>query len=364
MKTPFKPKMLPLEKIDWPSLVSLISGANAELARYDGLLDSIPDADVLLSPLMTQEAVLSSKIEGTQATLEEVLEFEVAPDVMVGKQADIEEVLNYRTALNAAKKELQERPLCLNLIKTLHFILLDGVRGQNKARGEFRTTQNWIGKPGTPIDQASYVPPSPDTIMEYLSNWEHYCHHEEKDKLVQLSIIHAQMEIIHPFLDGNGRIGRILIPLFLWDRKLLNSPVFYISAYFEKNRSEYYSKLLAISEEDNWNSWIEYFLRAIIEQAKENIKKVKAIRELHDKLEKDIASLTRSHHSFQILDFLFRRPIFTGSNFSSQTEIAKPSAARILKLLLDEKIVYQVQPAKGRKPARYCFPELLRLIQE
>lgn len=364
MKAPFKPKSLPLEKIDWPSLVSLISESNAQLARYDGLLDSIPDADVLLSPLMTQEAVLSSKIEGTQATLEEVLEFEAAPDVMAGKQADIEEVLNYRTALKVAEKELNERPLCLNLIKGLHFILLDGVRGQNKARGEFRTTQNWIGKAGTPMDQASYIPPSPDLLMEYLSNWEHYCHYEEKDKLVQLSIIHAQLEIIHPFLDGNGRIGRILIPLFLWDRKLLSSPVFYISAYFEKDRGEYYSKLPAISEEDKWNAWIEYFLRAIIEQAKENIKKVKMIRELHDKLGKDIASLTRSHHSFQILDFLFHRPIFTGSNFSSQTDIAKPSAARILKLLLDKKVVYQVQPAQGRKPALYCFPELLRLIQE
>ncbi|MGA9110000.1 MAG: Fic family protein [Smithella sp.] len=365
MKTPFKPKYLPLESLDWTSLISLIAEANASLARYDGLLESIPDSEIFLSPLMTQEAVLSSKIEGTQATLEEVLEYEVAPDTMASnKHDDIEEVLNYRKAMDIAKSELKERPLCLNLIKGLHSELLDGVRGQYKARGEFRTSQNWIGAPGTPMDQATYIPPSPQFLEEYLDNWEHYCHHEERDKLVQLSIIHAQMELIHPFLDGNGRIGRILIPLFLWDKKLLRNPVFYISAFFERNRKEYYSKLEAISEEDAWNPWIEYFLKAIIEQAKDNSKKVKDVRSLWEIHRKKVAEVTHSHFSFQVVDFLFQSPIFTSTLFAAQTKIPKPSVARILKFLVDEEVVVQVQPAQGRRPALYCFYELLKIIQE
>lgn len=364
MKTPFKPNHLPLDNIDWTSLISLISEANASLARYDGLLESIPDSELLLSPLMTQEAVLSSKIEGTEATLEEVLEYEVAPNIMTSdKHGDIEEVLNYRNALDIAKNELDKRPLCLNLIKDLHFTLLDGVRGKNKARGEFRTSQNWIGSPGTPIEQATYIPPSPEFLVDYLDNWEKYCHYEEKDKLVQLSIIHAQMELIHPFLDGNGRIGRILIPLFLWDRKLLRNPVFYISAFFERNREEYYSKLRGISEKNAWASWIEFFLKAIVEQAKDNSKKVTEIRLLWENHRKKIANITHSQYSPQIVDSLFHSPIFTSTLFIAQTQIPKASVARIFKSLVNEKVIFQVQKATGRRPALYCFLELLKIIQ-
>jgi len=363
MKVPFTPRALPLENIDWSGFIGLIAESNAALARYDGLLESIPDADILLSPLMTQEAVLSSKIEGTLTTLEEVLEYEVDPTFTKGSHEDIEEVLNYRISLSLAKDELKERPLCLNLIKKIHFTLLEGVRGRNKDRGEFRRTQNWIGKPNTPIEQATYIPPSPDRLLDYLSNWEHYCHHNEKDKLVQLSIIHAQFEIIHPFLDGNGRIGRILIPIFLYDRKLLNSPVFYISSYFEKNRDEYYSRLSAISEKDDWNGWIEYFLRAILEQAKKNIKKVKDIKNLYEDKKNEIISLTHSRFAIQTLDFLFHRPVFTSSTFISHSQIPKPSVARILKCLSNNNLINLISPSIGRKPALYAFFPLLKIVE-
>lgn len=363
MKSPFKPETLPVKNIDWQSLISSLVAAHAEVARYDGLLESIPDAEILLSPLMTQEAVLSSKIEGTQATLEEVLEFEADPRITKGREADIEEVLNYRLSLSLAKDELKERPLCLNLIKRLHYTLLDGVRGRDKNRGEFRRTQNWIGKPGTPMEQAIYIPPPPDELLGCLSDWEKYCHYEEQDKLVQLAIIHAQFELIHPFLDGNGRIGRILIPIFLFDRKLLNSPVFYISAFFEKNRDEYYSRLLAISEENDWNGWIKYFLQAISHQAKDNIGRVKDIRKLYDEMKMVISQLTHSRFSIQVLDFLFHRPVFSSSVFISHSKIPKPSAARILKSLTDKSIIIQAVPSKGRKPAIYVFPGLLSIVQ-
>jgi len=217
---PFIPDKLPLESINWESHVPLIGQANAALDRYDGMLQGIPNPGVFLSPLTTQEAVLSSKIEGTLvSSMEEVLEFEASPrePVEPSKKTDIQEIINYRTAMWKAMESIEERPLCLNLVKDLHGILLDSVRGRDKALGEFRRTQNYIAPPGSPIEQATYVPPSPELLPAVLDNWEKYMHFAEKDVLVHLAIVKAQFEIIHPFLDGNGRLGRMLIPLFLFD---------------------------------------------------------------------------------------------------------------------------------------------------
>lgn len=204
---PFIPDELPLQDLDWTSFISYIGTANREIARYDGLLQSIPNPAVLLSPLTTQEAVLSSKIEGTQATLEEVLKFEAEMDSSFNRYDDIQEVLNYRKAMAFAIKELKERPITLNLIRRTHQVLLASVRGESSDRGNFRKIQNWIGKPGSTIEQARFIPPNPLVLQEHLDKFEKYIHYEEKDLLVQLAIVHAQFEILHPFLDGNGRIG-------------------------------------------------------------------------------------------------------------------------------------------------------------
>jgi Fic family protein len=222
MPKPYKPQKLPLKVIDWQSLLPEIVKANIALAKFDGLLENIQNPLLFLSPLMTQEAVLSSRIEGTQASLNDILEYEASPKKKPTNYNDIEEVINYREALQYATKELDNTPICLNLVRDIHSILLNGVRGQNKARGEFRKIQNWIGAPGSTIDTVTFVPPSPEILLKSISNWEKYCHFEEIDKLVQLAIIHAQFEILHPFLDGNGRLGRILVPLFLYENNLLN----------------------------------------------------------------------------------------------------------------------------------------------
>lgn len=362
MKKPFTPQLLPLDEITWSSLVSLISEANSALARYDGHLEGIPNPRVLLSPLLTQEAVLSSKIEGTQATLEEVLEFEADPRP-TERYEDIEEILNYRKALSFAEEELKNRPLCLNLIRNMHGVLLDGVRGQNRGRGEFRRIQNWIGKPNTPIEEATYIPPSPDKLLDYLSNWEKYCHYDEKDRLVQMAIIHAQFELIHPFLDGNGRIGRILIPIFLYEKKVLSSPMFYISAYFESTRGEYYERLLSISSESDWTGWIEYFLNAIAEQARRNSQKAKVIMTLYNSMKETITDLTHSRFAIQTLDFLFNRPIFSSSLFTTASQIPRASSARILRSLENGEVIKSIREAKGRMPALYIFPQLLNIVQ-
>jgi Fic family protein len=363
MPKPFEPLKLPLENITWESLLPNIVRANSALAKFDGLLESIQNPLLFLTPLMTKEAVLSSKIEGTQASLSDVLEFEASPKRNVDNYNDIEEVLNYREALIYATKELDKRPICLNLIRDIHSILLKGVRGQNKARGEFRKIQNWIGPPNSTVKTATYLPPSPDIMMESLSNWEKYCHYEEIDRLVQLAVIHAQFEIIHPFLDGNGRIGRIMIPLFLYDKKLFKYPSLYVSEFFEENRKEYYSNLKSVSHNNAWNKWINYFLRAIINQAELNSNRAKQVTQLYEEMKAIIQDISKSRNAIQIQDFLFTKMMFETPDFTVASGQSKPHAARVIKNLLEHKIIQTVSPAQGRRPAIYVFSPLMNIIQ-
>ena len=208
----------PPETLNWEKLISLVGSANAAVARYDGLLSAIPNAAVLLSPLTTQEAVLSSRIEGTQATMGEVLEYEAKGDTgdpTSPKEADIWEVLNYRKAMRAAEVLLQKLPLSQRVVRETHKILLSGVRGHGKSPGEYRKIPNWIGPHGCTIDEARFVPVPADKLPDAMSRWEKFIHDEVSDRLIQLALIHAEFEAMHPFLDGNGRLGRMLIPLFM-----------------------------------------------------------------------------------------------------------------------------------------------------
>lgn len=363
---PFIPDNLPLDCLDWTAHVTLIGRANAALARYDGILQGIVNPAVLLSPLTTQEAVLSSRIEGTQASMEEVLEFEATPreKITPEKRADIQEIINYRLAMNVAVAKLQERPLCLNLIKELHAILLRSVRGKNKSPGEFRRSQNYIGPPGCSIEEATFVPPSPDNLLAALYNWEKYLHVEEKDRLVQLAVAKAQFEIIHPFLDGNGRLGRMLIPLFLFARNLLSKPMFYMSAYLEEHREVYYRRLRAISEEGDWNGWVAFFLTALTEQAEQNTKKVKAIIDLYEGLKGRVVDITHSQYAVQALDAIFSQPIFRSTQFQQLASIpTRPTTMLILNKLEEAGILKVQEEGKGRRPALIVFPDLINLAE-
>lgn len=361
---PYKPENLPLEKLDWQKLISLMSEANRKLARYDGILQTMPNPVLLLSPLTTQEAVLSSRIEGTQATLEEVLKFEADPKKHTEKYADIQEVINYRNATTLAVEEMKKRPISLNLLKNMHSVLLQSVRGQNKARGEFRKIQNWIGKPGSTIEEARFVPPSPAELLIYLHNFEKYVHYDEKDRLVQLAIVHAQFEILHPFLDGNGRIGRILIPLFLHEKKILNLPMFYISAFFEAHRELYYDNLKTVTDNKNWEDWILFFLRGVIEQSEKNIEKAKAILQLYEMMKEEIVSKTHSQYSIKALDILFNMPIFSSTDFVKSSNIPKASAKRILKRLEQSGTINIFVKGAGRKPTLYIFRQLITIANK
>jgi Fic family protein len=358
-KKPFTPSKLPLKNLDWVSYISLIGDARDRLSKFDGLLQGIPNPNVLLSPLTTQEAVVSSKIEGTQATLEEVLEYEANPKQWDEKKDDILEVLNYRKAMYFAIDKMRRQPFSERLLKDVHKILLENARSNTKEIGEYRDWQVFIGKKGTTIEEASFIPPQPQDINGLMSNWEKYIHSKEKDPLVQLAIVHAQFEMIHPFGDGNGRLGRIILPIFLNYKGVLSTPMFYLSAYFEKHRETYYAKLNNISANSDWDSWILYFLSAIKEQSELNIEKAKAIMELYADKKEEIKQVTNSKYSVDILDFLFSYPLFSTTQFAKQTRIKPPYSNQIIKKLEEAKVIKLFRKGTGSKPNVYLFPDLL-----
>lgn len=361
---PYVPDPLPPAGLDYGQLVGLIGRANAELARYDGLLQGIVNPAVLLSPLTTQEAVLSSRIEGTQATLDEVLEHEAGQAMSPEKTADIQEIVNYRAVLRLASEELPQRPISLGLVRQMHAMLMGSVRGADKQPGLFRTDQNWIGRPGCRIEEASFVPPSPLRLLDYLEDWERYLGYADLDPLAQAAIVHAQFEMVHPFKDGNGRIGRLLIPLFLTQRGLLGQPMFYLSGYLEAHRDEYYHRLGAISRERDWAGWIAFFLRAVIEQARENATRVKEILALYDTMKTRVVDITHSQYALATLDAIFDRPIFISTDFVIRSGIpTKATALNLLRQLQQAGILTVLQEGSGRRPARLCFQALINLAE-
>jgi len=356
----------PPRELEWKRLIPLIGPANAGLARYDGLLAAIPNTHILLSPLITQEAVLSSKIEGTNVTIGEVLEIEAGSDseaLTQPKRDDAEEVLNYRKAMRACVEALASRPLSQHVLRSAHGMLMQGVRGKNKSPGSYRTEQNWIGPHGCPIEEASFVPIAPELLQSGMDAWERYLGAEELDTLVQRPLLHAEFGALHPFKDGNGRLGRMLIPLFLYQKRLLSSPDFYMSGYLEANRDEYQERLRAVSRDGDWTRWCEFFLKGIGEQAAENEKRARAILDLYDRVKTQIADLTHSQHSIRAVDLLFQSPIFSASLFTESKIIPKPTAIRILSLLREAGLLVTLQEAKGRRPGIYAFRELVNVTE-
>ena len=357
----FPPKVL-----DWARLIPLLGPASAALARYDGVLGAVPNAQVLISPLATQEAVLSTRIEGTITTMGEVLEYEAGakPDESQPERvADLQEVSNYRRAIWRARDLLGELPLSGRLIKAAHAILLQGVRGQHHSPGEYRRTQNWIGPPRCSEEEASFVPVSPADLPDGMTRWEKYLHSQQPDVLVQLAIVHAEFEALHPFMDGNGRLGRMLIPLYLFDRKVLATPTFYLSAYLEARRDEYYARLQAVSRDDDWTGWCEFFLRALVAQADSNTQKARQILDLYEYRKTWMIDKTHSHHAIRALDFIFTRPVFSSSDFAKHSGIPEPSARRILAILREHKQLKVIQKAAGRRSAVLAFRELLNIAE-
>ncbi len=363
MAEPYELPDLPIE-IDWVSHLQQVGDANLAVGRYDGILQGIVNPSVLLSPMLAQEAVISSKIEGTQASLEEVLEYEVDPavDVSPERRDDIHEIINYRKATSTALDLLKEKPLCTNIITELHGILLQSVRGRDKEPGRIRRIQNYIAPDGAPIEEASYIPPPPTRVMDKMSNWEFFLHSDQMDRLIQIAILKGQFELIHPFRDGNGRIGRMLIPLMMYVKNILSLPMFYVSAYLEKNRDQYNYRLSNLSKVGDWDGWIQFFISAVTEQANENSLQAKEILELYNDMKTEIPDAIRSQHAIQIIDLLFGSPIFKTADLIGNIGVSRASANRIIRELIIHDIVKVIREPRGRRPGVYAFDRLLNVV--
>ena len=362
---PYIPDTLPLlNRIDFQRLFKRASDANAELARFDGLLQGISNSELFLSPLTTNEAVLSSRIEGTQATLDDVLEYEAGvkkPEELV---RDIQEIINYRKAMFFSREQLLVRPITLAFLRELHQILMDSVRGNEKMPGSFRQTQNYIGKPGDSLENATFIPPDPIRLVSDLEDFQKYLSGDDVEVLLQTAIVHAQFELIHPFNDGNGRIGRLLIPLFLYQKKKISKPIFYISEYLEKHRETYYARLRGISSpQKDWNGWIEFFLEAVVMEARNNSDKVRKILTLYDEMKEKIRQITHSQHFMRVQDAIFTRPIFRSNEFVQETNLKADTARRFLSQLKETGIVRELEPVRGRTPALLVFGQLLNITE-
>ena len=372
MKTSVVPKpaipiKLPLKFLDWSSLVAEIGQANRSLADYNGMLRHLPYAPMLLAPLTVQEAVLSSRIEGTLATMSDVLQSEAGePPDGVARRADIEEIQNYRKALALATKALEKRPFNLNLLLQLHDVLLSGVRGQNKARGQFRRQQNYIGSlTGGGRQTIRFTPPEWQMLRAALDNWEKYYHAEEPDPIVQLAIVHAQFEFLHPFLDGNGRLGRILVPIFLFERGLLREPNFYLSEYIEDHRDEYIALLNGIGRTKTaWTTWVRFFLRAVDRQAEQNARKATAMLELYSGLKTEFLRVTRSQFAIPLLDFIFSTPIFQpGQVRWPSAAPSRPQLTTMLLALHRAGFLSIVRKGAGTRPYIWSLHSLIELTE-
>jgi len=364
---PFIPQKLPLDlsKLNWQAVAIKIGQANASLAYYGGILNSIPNPAIFLSPLETKEAVLSSRIEGTITTVDEVLKYEVdlKPESL-NKQDDIVEVLNYRNATRAAKDWLnRDLPLNLTMICGIHKELLEGARGKDKHPGEVRKEQVWIGPKDCPIEKATYVPPEPLGLKTHLNDLIDFMNLTDQEILVQTAIMHAQFEIIHPFSDGNGRTGRILIPLFLWSKGLISAPMFYISEYFAENRDQYVYNLRRITNEGDWERWILFFLEALQTQAKRNNEKAAQVIDLYKQMRDRIVELTKSPQAMKVLDSLFMTPIMKPSDFIKLSGLEPKGAHRIISKLKSEKILKTIKKHAGRSSEVLVFNELYKLIR-
>ena len=353
----------PPANIDWETIALPLAQASTALARYDSFLGIIPNPEILIAPLMMQEAVISSRIEGTQASVGDVLEFNAGnTDVSPSKRDDIREVVNYQIAVEHAGNMLENLPVCGRVLKSAHRILLSGVRGELKSPGYYRTEQNWIGAYGSDITSARYIPAKPDDVEPLMKSWEEFVNRDDIPSLYKIAIAHAEFESVHPFYDGNGRIGRMLVPLMMKNDGLLSHPCFFLSEFFEKRNEEYQDRLLNVSQSNDWTGWCKFFLDAIQKQAIVNNEKAVGIFNLNKELKERLARESNSTYSGIIIDKLFQSSIFSTPDFVNIDGVNPQTTRRLLKILEQLDVIRPLRKGSGRTPAIMVFPELLHLV--
>lgn len=359
---PYLPQKLPLEnlEINTDEMIDLMINASSSMGVYKGFLYNIINPMLLISPLLVQESVLSSKLEGTHATIEDFLNYEAGNNTEI-EIDEMREIANYRAALYHALENMGtitdnstgKLPLSTKILKQMHRILLNNVRGSTKNPGNFKRVQNYIGS----VSEISYTPVSPQMTNEYMTNLEKYIHLDENKILIQSAIIHAQFEMIHPFEDGNGRIGRLLIPLFLYYKEYLPLPTFYMSEYFEKNRTSYLQHLSNISKYNDWYGWIKYYLEGIIEQANKNTLKAQRLLMNYSEMKEKSTKTLSSKYTITALDFIFKHPVFKANQLKE--ELGAKSSTTVYKLLDDFISLEILTKTDEKRNITYYCPEII-----
>ena len=353
----FVPDPLPRGvELDSP-LIYILDEASRAVATLAGVGETIANPHLLIAPFMRREAVLSSRIEGTQASLSDLFLFEAAHRAT----GDVLEVANYVRALEEGFRLLGELPICIRLINRVHSVLLTGVRGEEKRPGHMRSKQVWLGSAGTPIEDARFIPPPGHLVAEAMADLERFINKNlEVPPLVQCALIHYQFEAIHPYLDGNGRIGRLLIALFLGAKQVLPTPLLYLSAYFERNRQEYYDQLLHVSATGDWGSWLKYFLEGVTDQAHDALSRTRQLRELQDRYRGVLQERRESGNAMRLVEELFAQPYMTAASASKLLDVTNAGARRILDRLAEAGIL---RLTRDHWPMLYVATELLEVIE-
>ena len=356
----FLPAPLPPEISYDGGLVLALSRADAALSELSGLGRQLPNPHLLIAPYVRREAVLSSRIEGTRASLSDLLLDEADLDRPRDGDADVQEVRNYVTALEYGLERLQELPLSLRLVRELHERLMQGVRGDKATPGEFRRSQNWIGPAGSTPATAPYVPPPPDLMMDALADWERFLHERDRfPDLVQCAVMHEQFEAIHPFLDGNGRVGRLLITLFLVERSRLSQPLLYLSDYIEAHRQEYYDSLQRVRTDGDWSGWLRFFLVGVEETGRAAVRQASRLMDLREQYRQ---RLHQKPKALRLLDELFVNPYLTVARAIRILDVSDPTARQTVALLQGDGLLEEVT---GRSWGRiYLARPILKAIED
>ena len=362
----FIPKKLPPEpevKIDM-EMLTLLSDADNKLGRLDGITETLPNPELFVAMYVKKEAVLSAQIEGTQASLADVLNDQSDKKKKEYSPDGVKKIVNYVSAIDYGIKRLNELPLSLRFIREIHSVLLRNVRGADKSPGEFRRTQNWIGPAGCNLTTATFVPPEPVEMITAMSELETFFYNETPmPPLIKIALIHAQFETIHPFLDGNGRMGRLLITFWLCHQKILSKPLLYLSYYFKENRSDYYQSLMDVRFKGDWESWIKFFLRGVVEVSDEAIDSAKRIIGLQQKYTEKLNLLDKNNGNYiTLLNTLFEHPIITKNDVSELLGVSAGTSGSIVNLFCEIGILHDMTPDKKRYK-QFIFSEYFEILR-
>lgn len=356
----------PPDNIDYSALIKPISSAAIALARYDQMLRNMHNSEFLLAPLRVQEAVISSRIEGTISTLDEVLRYEADQEEDSEDRGyyrnEAIEVFLYHRAMQKAQKAIEEgAPLTNWLVRSAHSVLLNFGRGANMSPGEFKTEQNYLVDKGR--RKVLFIPISPEQLETGMENLLQFIDNDEWEVLTKTALAHIEFEALHPFKDGNGRIGRMLIPLLLWKYGIISAPHFYVSEFFENNKDEYIDRMREASKSGQWTEWCVFFVNALEAQANENLEVTEKIKGLYDEMKEIFREILASQWSTAALDFVFSNPVFRNTKFTGRSGIPNQVASRMSRILVENELLLTVEPPAGRRPGLYAFEPLLEIVR-